>query len=58
MRDIDFYIPLQSKEKPLHTGRAERFDFNVQSGGPDRIRTGDLLRDRQACWASTPRDQL
>src|SRR3954454_1377960 len=24
-------------------------------GGPDRIRTGDLQRDRLACWAATPR---
>ena len=24
-------------------------------GGPDRIRTGDLQRDRLACWATTPR---
>ena len=27
-------------------------------GGPDRIRTGDLQRDRLACWAATPRVQL
>ena len=26
-------------------------------GGPDRIRTGDLQRDRLACWAATPRVQ-
>src|SRR6266545_1703192 len=25
------------------------------AGGPDRIRTGDLQRDRLACWAATPR---
>ena len=25
------------------------------TGGPDRIRTGDLQRDRLACWAATPR---
>ena len=25
---------------------------------PDRIRTGDLFRDREACWASTPRVQI
>ncbi len=27
------------------------------TGGPDRIRTGDLQRDRLACWAATPRVQ-
>ncbi len=27
------------------------------NGGTDGIRTRDLLRDRQACWASTPRFQ-
>ena len=26
-----------------------------RTGGPDRIRTGDLQRDRLACWAATPR---
>ncbi len=25
--------------------------------GTDEIRTRDLLRDRQACWATTPRLQ-
>src|SRR5207342_53543 len=29
-----------------------------EDGGPDRIRTGDLQRDRLACWAATPRVQL
>src|SRR5579859_2168601 len=28
-----------------------------QSGGPDRIRTGGLVLDRDACSATTPRDQ-
>jgi hypothetical protein len=32
------------------TGRRKKLD-----GGPDRIRTGDLQRDRLACWAATPR---
>ena len=27
----------------------------LADGGPDRIRTGDLQRDRLACWAATPR---
>ena len=57
MNEIDFYIPLLETKKPASIGHADWFDMNVQSGGPDRIRTGDLLRDRQACWASTPRDQ-
>lgn len=29
--------------------------FRREDGGPDRIRTGDLQRDRLACWAATPR---
>ena len=33
-------------------------DVRVWSGGPDRIRTGDLQRDRLACWAATPRAPL
>ena len=28
-----------------------------RSGGPDRIRTGGLVLDRDACSATTPRDQ-
>jgi hypothetical protein len=24
-------------------------------GGPERIRTAGLFRDREACWATTPR---
>ena len=32
-------------------GMARIWEF----GGPDRIRTGDLQRDRLACWAATPR---
>src|SRR6266567_9178239 len=26
------------------------------NGGPDQIRTGGLVLDRDACWAATPRD--
>ena len=26
-------------------------------GGPDRVRTGGLVLDRDACWAATPRDR-
>lgn len=33
-------------------GAQDEFEFD---GGPDRIRTGDLQRDRLACWAATPR---
>ncbi len=38
------------------SGRADgaREESRVD-GGPDRIRTGDLQRDRLACWAATPR---
>ncbi len=43
---------------PLAPEGADRFDISRWSDGPDRIRTGDLLRDRQACWASTPRVQI
>src|SRR5207344_1257205 len=39
------------------SGRADGASGNAD-GGPDRIRTGDLQRDRLACWAATPRVQL
>jgi len=40
-------------------GKAKNWFYTVRrSDGPDRIRTGDLLLDRQACWASTPRVQI
>ena len=29
--------------------------LELRYGGPDRIQTGDLQRDRLACWAATPR---
>jgi hypothetical protein len=35
-------------------GQASRM-INRRIGGPDRIRTGDLQRDRLACLATTPR---
>ncbi len=34
---------------PLAPVSANRFDISRWSDGPDRIRTGDLLRDRQTC---------
>jgi hypothetical protein len=27
----------------------------LRYGDPERIRTADLLRDREACWTATPR---
>src|SRR4051794_30612151 len=35
-------------------GASDGFEVEIR-GGPDRIRTGDLQRDRLACWAATPR---
>ena len=40
------------------SGRADGASGKAEDGGPDRIRTGDLQRDRLACWAATPRVQL
>ena len=44
------------------TAAAERHELPLAlpetvalNGGPDRIRTGDLQRDRLACLATTPR---
>ncbi len=51
---IQFYY-LPKTKKPLSNGDRSEFATNVRSGGPDRIRTGDLFRDREACWATTPR---
>ena len=41
------------EERPVRAGgRGVR---EMLDGGPDRIRTGDLQRDRLACLAATPR---
>src|SRR5688500_13159108 len=40
---------------PRSGGRTGRRGEIGGCGGPDRIRTGDLQRDRLACWAATPR---
>jgi hypothetical protein len=50
-RMLFYYLPEPKRDK-------DWFATSVRSDGPDRIRTGDLLRDRQTCWASTPRDQI
>ena len=42
-----------NKRTPRPGGRTGRRE--IRDGGPDRIRTGDLQRDRLACWAATPR---
>jgi hypothetical protein len=44
------------KKRPVRAGG--RGVGKMLDGGPDRIRTGDLQRDRLACWAATPRVQL
>jgi len=41
------------EERPVRAGG--RGVGRCVDGGPDRIRTGDLQRDRLACWAATPR---
>ena len=46
----------EDKERPVRAGGRGVGRSDV--GGPDRIRTGDLQRDRLACWAATPRVQL
>ena len=43
------------KAAPRPGGRTGRERKRGKDGGPDRIRTGDLQRDRLACWAATPR---
>ena len=55
--DLGCFAPMQT-ERHAHRfvrdappGGARTGEF----GGPDRIRTGDLQRDRLACWAATPR---
>ena len=52
---MELYLPMGA---PGKTPSTDWFKTNERSDGPDRIRTGDLLRDRQACWATTPRDQV
>ena len=46
-----------ARRTPRPGGRTGRREKRVD-GGPDRIRTGDLQRDRLACWAATPRVQM
>ncbi len=62
----DFQVQLKSTLSclesvlPKHTianGRTNSDDATCTSSGTDGIRTRDLLRDRQACWATTPRLQ-
>ena len=47
----------RTRGTPRPGGRTGRREKRVD-GGPDRIRTGDLQRDRLACWAATPRVQM
>jgi site-specific DNA recombinase len=57
-----YYLPRGSKatpkigtlkaKQPMSEGLSQGMDWfatNIRSGGPDRIRTGGLLRDRQTC---------
>src|SRR4029079_1742213 len=44
-----------SGRSAVATATAARCRSRLWGGGPDRIRTGDLQRDRLACWAATPR---
>ena len=47
---------LYPRKRNAPSGRADgACEESRQDGGPDRIRTGDLQRDRLACWAATPR---
>ncbi len=44
-----YYLPSVPKtKKSLSNGNRDEFATNVRFGGPDRIRTGGLLRDREA----------
>lgn len=44
-----YYLPGAPKtKKSLPNGNRDEFATNVWTGGPDRIRTGGLLRDREA----------
>ncbi len=45
--------PSRAEGRPVRAGG--RGVGESDDGGPDRIRTGDLQRDRLACWAATPR---
>src|SRR5436309_14949401 len=49
-------VTVGHEERPVRAGG--RGVGKSVDGGPDRIRTGDLQRDRLACWAATPRVQL
>ena len=42
-RSLEYYCP------PPKKWARDWFQTNVRSDGPDRIRTGGLLRDRQTC---------
>src|SRR3954467_10358817 len=48
--------PSRTEGRPVRAGGRGVGGFD--DGGPDRIRTGDLQRDRLACWAATPRVRL
>lgn len=45
---VEFY-PIRKTRHGLGPHLDNRFEINERSSGPDRIRTGDLLRDRQTC---------
>ena len=45
----------REKRRPVRAGGRGARGIELSGGGPDRIRTGDLQRDRLACWAATPR---
>ncbi len=51
----DFQVQLKNTLACLESVLPNRTECT--SGGTDEIRTRDLLRDRQACWATTPRLQ-
>src|SRR5574338_368586 len=48
-------VEAASSTAVMGTPRGRTYRASGGSGGPDRIRTGDLQRDRLACWAATPR---
>src|SRR5579872_5492507 len=50
------YAPLDPRSRRRPTCVACSPTGLLRLGGPDQIRTGDLVLDRDACLAATPRD--
>ena len=48
----------QQSNRTVNPAPAQYIHTYSSYSGPDQIRTGDLVLDRDACWAATPRDRV